>query len=219
MAFIHKETFNMYNNSNIGGYNIGDIDSFFEVDDFMAPIISKLNKKGYATLNCCQGHPYNTLLDGVFKLNNGERIHDKVNGKINNVISISNGVKYVFYEQQMIPNAYIMFDEHVRLPSIPKGWTIDEDYPDNLVIRKIYHNHTQCMDFFDELLKDTKYLYEFVLELPPCTTSPDNDWNECVNELLIKLQSISDIESDIIRTCYAQGKEADEIFHIIVNDK
>ena len=33
-------------------------DSFIEVDELIAPVISILNKKGYKTVYSCSGHPY-----------------------------------------------------------------------------------------------------------------------------------------------------------------
>ncbi|MBZ9622990.1 hypothetical protein G9F71_008990 [Clostridium sp. FP2] len=52
MVFIDKKKFNIY-------YDVNDIrikSPLFEVDEFLAPIISTLNKKGYKTEYCCSGH-------------------------------------------------------------------------------------------------------------------------------------------------------------------
>lgn len=35
--------------------------SYFEVDEFIAPIIQILNRKGFRTKYCCSGHAVNTL--------------------------------------------------------------------------------------------------------------------------------------------------------------
>lgn len=51
-VFISKDTFDVF-------YDIPEGDSYqdyFEVDPLIAEGISNLNKKGYKTLICCQGH-------------------------------------------------------------------------------------------------------------------------------------------------------------------
>jgi len=56
MALINKFTFNiLYGDDLLKNKNLHIYDCF-EVDDMIAPVISKLNKKGYYTLYCCSGH-------------------------------------------------------------------------------------------------------------------------------------------------------------------
>lgn len=52
ITYIDKKKFNIY-------YEVSDIrikSPLFEVDEFLAPIISIFNKKGYRTEYCCSGH-------------------------------------------------------------------------------------------------------------------------------------------------------------------
>lgn len=49
MLYIDKETYDIVMNKK-------NDESYFECDDNMAPIISILNKKGYKTAYCCEGH-------------------------------------------------------------------------------------------------------------------------------------------------------------------
>ena len=57
MSFIDSENFHVYNTDKDHRI-IGDL---IECDDFIAPIISILNKKGYKTVWSCSGHMNETL--------------------------------------------------------------------------------------------------------------------------------------------------------------
>ena len=52
MAYIDTKNYDIFSSFD----DIRIESSVFEVDDFIAPIISRLNKKGYKTLYCCSGH-------------------------------------------------------------------------------------------------------------------------------------------------------------------
>jgi hypothetical protein len=89
----------------------------FECDDYIAPVISLLNKRGYYTKNCCEGHVspsyYNTERSEYLRI-------DKV--------YITYGIYY--------SGAYIMMDDKVT--NIPV-----EDFPFNewrIEINDIYQN-------------------------------------------------------------------------------
>ena len=223
MAFIHRDTFKIYNRSKIGDNDIDDIGAFFEVDDLIAPVISKLNIRGYTTKYCCQGHPYRILDDDMFTIHPNEMATDAIRRKMNcdhievsHMIPISANTSYVFYEVDAFPRAYIMFEEGVKLPTIPKGWYVDNDY-NQLTIEKIYNIPSSPIMFFSELVADIDYLLKFVEKLPLCTTSIDGDWNDCASELVSKLPSITDVESSMIRKLYSEGKEPDQILNALVN--
>lgn len=60
MVYIDKKKFNIY-------YDVEDIrikSALFEVDEFLAPIISTLNKNKYKTTYCCSGHLDKTQYQG-----------------------------------------------------------------------------------------------------------------------------------------------------------
>lgn len=50
--YIGKQSYNLYQSKN----DVRIQEDVFEVDEFIAPIISLLNKKGYITTACCSGH-------------------------------------------------------------------------------------------------------------------------------------------------------------------
>lgn len=65
-TYIDKKDFNIY-------YSLDDIRiqaPLFEVDEFIAPVISLLNKKGYTTLYCCSGYWVKEVRDGFQIPNN-----------------------------------------------------------------------------------------------------------------------------------------------------
>lgn len=223
MAFIHRDTFKIYNRSKIGDNELQDIDAFFEVDDIIAPVISKLNIRGYATKYCCQGHPYRIFDDDMFTLNPGELLQDvihqgDIHREVHHVFPVSAHTSYVFYETDVKPRAYIMFQEGVRLPFVLEGWNIDVEYS-TFTIEKIYDVPSSPISFFSQLVQDMEEMLRFVEMLPPCTTSPDEEWNECILELISKLPNINDVEIEMIRKLYVDGKEPDQILNTLVNFK
>lgn len=217
MAFIHRDTFQIYNRCRIGDNDLEDIESFFEVDDLIAPIISKLNIKGYTTANCCQGHPYTMFDDDLFALEPGETIQDKVNGEIYHTIPVSVREYYVFYRVTPQPRSYIMFEEGVQLPSIPDGWKLDTDFG-HYTIEKVYDT-TSPFNFFTSLVVAMQNLLNFVDKLPVCTNSTDYRWNEYVSSLSKALPNMNNVEIELAREFYLSGMKADEALHKLVKFK
>jgi hypothetical protein len=58
---MNKETFEI--DSHLGTF---DKDNCFEIDDVVVPTIQILNRKGYITVDCCAGHPFNTAGNGMY---------------------------------------------------------------------------------------------------------------------------------------------------------
>lgn len=56
LAYINKTTLDILQN-----LASEEIDDYFECDEDIAPIVALLNKKGYKTRHCCQGHLYDNL--------------------------------------------------------------------------------------------------------------------------------------------------------------
>ncbi len=84
-------------------------EGMFEVDELIAPVIARLNKRGYQTKYSCSGHHYS----------------DKV---------LINGIEgYQFYGYMENMEAYILFEKVYDFPPLPSGWeneifmTNDED--------------------------------------------------------------------------------------------
>lgn len=75
-----------------------------EVDENIAFIIAELNRKGYTTRNCCEGHWENDIPDDIQEV----------------LLQDEN----ISYGSASAP--YIEFEDGIRLPSIPENWDIDE---------------------------------------------------------------------------------------------
>ena len=89
-------------------------EGMFEVDELIAPVIARLNKRGYQTKFCCSGHHY----------------PDKV------LINDIEGHQLYIYMENM--EAYILFEKVYDFPPLPSGWeseifmTNDEDEEDDV---------------------------------------------------------------------------------------
>lgn len=221
MAFIHKNTFKIYNDSKIGNNRLSDIDAFFEVDDILAPVISKLNIRGYSTKYSCQGHPYRSFSDDIVTMEPGESLQEAIHRghkhqQVNHIVSISEHTNYVFYESDTIPRIYITFEKGISLPTIPQGWKSSLNQSQQLTIAKEYTDKCTYLGFFTQMIDDIRSLLIFVEDLPICTNSLDEEWNECALELISKLPNITDVEIDMIRQMYTMGKETDQILNTLV---
>lgn len=130
--YIDTEEYDIY-------HSIEDIriaSSLFEVDEFIAPIISILNKKGYYTRYCCSGHYIDDEM-GDYGCSNNDCY----------IMFVNNGdMKY--------------------MKSLPEGFVLEEDnnYFDSFVIRKQYKNND--MNRYVEIMDTMKELYEWALKIP-----------------------------------------------------
>lgn len=215
MAFIHKETFEIYDNCDIGCDNIADCDIFFEVDDLIAPIISKLNIKGYTTTHCCQGHPYNYFDSDIFDIS---VVFPKCY-KLIGVNPISSTQTLAIYQTSDLKaqniRTYIKFDEGIKLPNIPDDWC-DEHYDKTVVLSKHFHQATP-IGFFKALIEEIDKLDKWVDKLPVCVESSDQKWNWVVGGVLRKIPNLNTVEIEIIREAFAKGEVADTIIPKLVN--
>ena len=55
MAFMHTKTFE------ITSANMSQDNDYFDVDDLLVLTIQALNRKGYYTHVCCEGHPFKII--------------------------------------------------------------------------------------------------------------------------------------------------------------
>ena len=62
MVYMNKETFEI--DSHFGP--MGGLDNYFEIDAAIVPPVQILNRKGYITISCCAGHPFNTAGNGMY---------------------------------------------------------------------------------------------------------------------------------------------------------
>ena len=144
MVYIHKETFDIIQWSNIP--NLLD-DEYFEVDDFIALPIQELNRKGYTTKYSCTGHPFKGLVHLYF-------IDDEDD-------------KEKCALAEIVPDAksYIAFKQGIILPTIPEGFYVDEEDED-FTIRADDELEVYVYNFFQKSLDQMRKLFSWAVGLP-----------------------------------------------------
>lgn len=156
MALIHSETFDIINETNIEDGK-GAESEYFEVDDLIAIPIALLNKKGYRTLACCSGHPFDNIVEIV--CNSREDCE-------NLPCLICEGPKnggYHFVQRFGDNGFYIMFDnEYFKNYHLPKNFTFDEYN----CMRNVYTTLNSSFDRIEEIVDTIKILYQWVKKLP-----------------------------------------------------
>ncbi|WP_026653420.1 hypothetical protein [Butyrivibrio proteoclasticus] len=178
MALINKNTFDILQSIDFNGFETFDCgkgfnkEDYFECDEEIAPVISLLNKKGYKTKFCCQGHLYDSIGCGAFSLNmyEGYDIYENVPG----IIQIENEdrkMPSVIFRQQVSSDMYIIFEDASNLPEPPKGFYLKN----NKLETDIFPKSISCTDkymqdkpysFFTKKIKLLSLLYKWVEELP-----------------------------------------------------
>jgi hypothetical protein len=134
MAFIHKQTFDIIQDTNIDDCDIF-LANYFEVDDELAPVIQELNRKHYYTSTIWPSlsvRPYDYVLEKSFAPNKEITIVDRS-------FLIENddyGGTHILFRKPFIQSTYICFDEHVAIPALPEGFvykysthSIERNYP------------------------------------------------------------------------------------------
>jgi len=183
MAYLHKDTFEILHDSNIDGY----FDDYFEVDELMALPIQTLNRKGYRTLFCCQGHPFDDINEAFSTVDYSE-------GKcpFPNIIEMGEveNTEYPDCKYRLVQRisedrrSYIVFDKGVSLPYLPEDFAIEEPddsitycdengevapmpLADNLTIETFYDEDMPVYDFLKDMLQAMSDLNDWALSLPP----------------------------------------------------
>lgn len=124
-------------------------DNYFEVDDNIAEAISLLNKKGYTTKNCCEGH----LFLEEFVVGSDETIDDE------------------WETNCEVEEGYVEFVASITLPSIPDGWVLC-DRRDISDTQTIYFEYPIIKSLKDIKVKDSKNVRnQFAQE---CTSGMDS---------------------------------------------
>lgn len=183
MAYLHKDTFEILHDSNIDGY----LDDYFEVDEFMALPIQTLNRKGYRTLYCCQGHPFDDINELFSTVD-----YSKKHCPFPNIIEMTKAdnpeypdCKYRLVQRVLDDRrSYIVFDKGVSLPSLPEDFAIEQpddsityrdengevvDMPlaGHVVIETFYDMDMPLYDYLKDTLQAMSDLNDWALSLPP----------------------------------------------------
>lgn len=166
--YINSKTFELEND-------------IFEVDELMADSIILLNKKGYKTEYCCQGH-YSSQIHKI-KCNSDdiEKIIKTNNLKDYDLVKKDN--KSLLYFADIDTRIYINFKSAYLFDNLPKGfnktkkwddnrkeWVIDESKSVQGIEKNIsFYNGNQkkTYDEVDEEIKQSNIdIYNWVKELP-----------------------------------------------------
>jgi hypothetical protein len=157
MAYMHKKTFDILQDSNIDGF----LDNYFFVDDPIALAIQTLNRKEYTTKFCCSGHPFATINEGFIRAD-----YDTASQFASGTISVTeqqNGMHCIRYKQYLTRCSYIFFAEHVPMPEhLPDGW-----YWDDCIMSVDYGEDDDAYIFLEDLLYTMRELQRWAEALPP----------------------------------------------------
>lgn len=135
--FIDGTNFNIYKTKPKGVFS-------FKVDEKIAETISILNKKGYYTEHCCQGHD---VANPDFKVRENISSIKYLNHfcDIRKLFTPENGYHVLSDDEKGIRSlfifqgfgAYISFERGVTIPFLPKGFYIDKNFEETLIRREI----------------------------------------------------------------------------------
>lgn len=153
VAYMFVKDGKFYPFDNLGD-NLADIgfhpSDGFDVDTLLAYPVSVLNNKGYKTLQCCEGHP---LKDVYYELADDFKERSKKNlSEINRMFEIrrnSEGINYVCFEGYPNTGAFVIFEEQIKLPSIPEGW----EHRDDNSVRWDCESYTNPTDYYKKLIR------------------------------------------------------------------
>lgn len=110
----------------------------FFVDESIAKAISELNRKGYVTKFCCGGHLLKdrkpiTIMERKDILDFLPKRRQHLSPK-NGYIKISEDDESIsFLYNGSCSQSYVTFDETVELDSVPDGYFLDDDGPNNII--------------------------------------------------------------------------------------
>lgn len=122
---------------NINTYDIlelpekDDLDDYFECDEFIAPIISLLNKKGYKTKFCCEGHLYDEAMASIFSPfeENEEPSENTIFGYISHEELNDSDCRYLVHKRNSGLHGYITFEPFVNFGNLLDSFPEDNAFP------------------------------------------------------------------------------------------
>jgi hypothetical protein len=160
MAYMDKETFDIWEDSNIEG----QLDNSFEIDELIAPAVQELNRKGYKTTFSCSGHQFPSINE-IYATNESADPWNDFTGTIDvERYGDQYRIKYILPSNDL----YITFDGEY-------GFGKDIPLPDGFFeegnsIRRLY-DHTEGFPLLRERLEVCEDLYHWAQGLPDKKTS------------------------------------------------
>lgn len=158
MALIHNETFDIITGTGIEEGE-GSESDYFEVDDLIAMPIALLNKKGYRTIACCSGHPFDEISEIVCDV---DRIIDYRNALACLIKEAPKNGGYQFVQRFDDNSFYILFDKHY----FENGDLGNFHFDDFNCIRHEFNTKNYSFDKIYEIVDSMKSLYQWVEKLP-----------------------------------------------------
>lgn len=153
------------------------LEDVFEVDPLIAETVITLNKKGYRTTFCCQGHEKNEI--HKYKVPK-EKYSEKLTKNIAEYDMIEKANEVIIYYKIPSTDIYIKFDKDYGFKKLPEGFEKLKkwDYKNNDFYQNEYEGIIKTIYFYDknerkskdkikdEIEKSNKDLYEWSKKLP-----------------------------------------------------
>ena len=127
--------------------SVNNPDDWFDIDDLIALPIQVLNRKGYITEACCAGYVFDILIESTSPSNT-----------TNNVP--------VFLNDEYPCLSYIVFNRGTVLPSLPSGFVIYDNLPNDILLIQRLYNGNDIYRLIRDILEAMEQLYEWALSLP-----------------------------------------------------
>ena len=121
--------------------SVNNVEDWFDIDDLIALPVQILNRKGYTTESCCSGYVFDILIES------------------------SSSLQYDDYPCC----SYILFNKEVVLPTLPSGFAIFDNPPNDALLIERYYNHNNHNDTYRlirEVVEAMEQLYKWALNLP-----------------------------------------------------
>lgn len=160
MAYVNLKTNEIWTDSNIDGF----LNDCVEIDEVIAPLILELNVRGYKTLFCCSGHPFDACnevftateegAEGIVNVVSVEKVEDGL-FPYRVVTTLRDDDFYIFFAENQ--------QEQISLP-LPDGFY----WYDTRTIRYNYVS-SEFYEFLEERRLATCALHEWALQLPQLT--------------------------------------------------
>lgn len=147
MVYIDRESYNIYQPNDVRVQQL----SVFKVDEFIAPSISLLGKKGYITEFCCSGHLTAEYYGSGSKKDTPKNVSPTVSSPNN--------------------SSYIIFSDSEQFKNIdyfPERYDVkvnEYESRSRLILRCNYKNNN-VEDRFLEIIRAMVSLYQWVKQLP-----------------------------------------------------